>query len=53
MFECLSGVRQQGISGAVLADGMGLGKQQQQGMQQLGLLRMLPLACLCMLSQHV
>lgn len=26
VFECLSGVRQQGISGAVLADGMGLGK---------------------------
>jgi hypothetical protein len=25
VFECLSGVRQQGISGAVLADGMGLG----------------------------
>ncbi len=28
VFECLSGVRQQGIQGAVLADGMGLGKQQ-------------------------
>jgi hypothetical protein len=26
VFECLSGVRQQGVSGAVLADGMGLGK---------------------------
>lgn len=47
VFECLSGVRQEGVMGAVLADGMGLGKTFQVSLYKLICFCALSLAAIC------